>query len=132
MEISLDMKKVLIVDEESLVNRFLEARLQREGFSVVFATDGQQALVLIQDQKYDLILVDLMIPNVAGRELIMEIQRNPLNSQTPIIVLTSLSSDELIVDVLASGVKDYILKPFSVNIIVAKLKQLTELSMDTN
>ena len=132
MEISLDMKKVLIVDEESLVNRFLEARLQREGFSVVFATDGQQALVLIQDQKYDLILVDLMIPNVAGRELIMEIQRNPLNSQTPIIVLTSLSSDELIVDVLASGVKDYIMKPFSVNVIVAKLKQLTELSMDTN
>lgn len=132
MEISLDMKKVLIVDEESLVNRFLEARLQREGFSVVFATDGQQALLLIQDQKYDLILVDLMIPNVAGRELIMEIQRNPLNSQTPIIVLTSLSSDELIVDVLASGVKDYILKPFSVNVIVAKLKQLTELSMDTN
>lgn len=126
------MKKVLIVDEESLVNRFLEARLQREGFSVVFATDGQQALVLIQDQKYDIILVDLMIPNVAGRELIMEIQRNPLNSQTPIIVLTSLSSDELIVDVLASGVKDYILKPFSVNVIVAKLKQLTELSMDTN
>ena len=126
------MKKVLIVDEESLVNRFLEARLQREGFSVVFATDGQQALVLIQDQKYDIILVDLMIPNVAGRELIMEIQRNPLNSQTPIIVLTSLSSDELIVDVLASGVKDYIMKPFSVNVIVAKLKQLTELSMDTN
>ena len=126
------MKKVLIVDEESLVNRFLESRLKREGFSVVFATDGQQALILIQDQKFDLILVDLMIPNVAGRELIMEIQRNPLNSQTPIIVLTSLSSDELIVDVLASGVKDYILKPFSVNVIVAKLKQLTELSMDIN
>ena len=126
------MKKVLIVDEESLVNRFLEARLQREGFSVVFATDGQQALILIKDQKYDLILVDLMIPNVAGRELIMEIQRNPLNSQTPIMVLTSLSSDELIVDVLASGVKDYIMKPFSVNVIVAKLKQLTELSMDIN
>jgi DNA-binding response OmpR family regulator len=126
------MKKVLIVDVESLVNRFLEARLKREGFSVVFATDGQQALILIQDQKYDLILVDLMIPNVAGRELIMEIQRNPLNSQTPIMVLTSLSSDELIVDVLASGVKDYIMKPFSVNVIVAKLKQLTELSMDIN
>lgn len=126
------MKKVLIVDEESLVNRFLESRLKREGFSVVFATDGQQALILIQDQKFDLILVDLMIPNVAGRELIMEIQRNPLNSQTPIIVLTSLSSDELIVDVLASGVKDYIMKPFSVNVIVAKLKQLTELSMDIN
>ena len=126
------MKKVLIVDEESLVNRFLESRLKREGFSVVFATDGQQALILIKDQKYDLILVDLMIPNVAGRELIMEIQRNPLNSQTPIMVLTSLSSDELIVDVLASGVKDYIMKPFSVNVIVAKLKQLTELSMDIN
>lgn len=126
------MKKVLIVDEESLVNRFLESRLKREGFSVVFATDGQQALILIQDQKFDLILVDLMIPNVAGRELIMEIQRNPLNSQTPIMVLTSLSSDELIVDVLASGVKDYIMKPFSVNVIVAKLKQLTELSMDIN
>lgn len=116
--------KVLIVNDELLINNLLETRLKREDLKVEIATDGQEALKKARTNQYDLILTDLMIPNVAGRELIMQIQRSELNAHTPIIVLSSLSSDELIVDVLEAGVKDYIIKPFSLNVIVAKIKQL--------
>ena len=121
--------RVLIADNEFLVNRLLETRLTREGFLVCIARDGQLALSLIRKQQYDVILLDLMVPNVAGQELIMEIQRSTLNSDTPILVLSSLSSDDLIAEVLATGVKEYIVKPYSMNIIVAKTKELAELKL---
>ncbi len=116
--------KVLIVDDEVLINKLLETRLTRDEFKVDVAFDGIEALKKARSNKYDVILTDLMIPNIAGRELIMELQNSKLNSETPIIVLSSLSSDELIVDILASGVKDYIVKPFSLNVVIAKIKQL--------
>lgn len=117
-------RRVLIVDDEVMINKLLEVRLLREDMIVDIATDGQEALKKTRSKKYDLILTDLMIPYVAGQELIMQIQRSKVNSETPIIVLTSLSSDQLMVDVLAAGVKDYIVKPFSVNVVVEKIKQL--------
>lgn len=117
-------RRVLIIDEELLVNKLLEARLTREGLMVDIAVDGQEALEKTRTKRYDVILTDLMIPNVAGQELLRQIQRSELNADTPIIVLSSLSSEELIVDVLATGVKDYIIKPFSVDVVVAKIKQI--------
>ncbi len=116
--------RVLIVEDELLINKLLETRLKREDLLVDTAMDGQQALKKARSKKYDVILTDLMVPNVAGRELIMQFQKSKLNAETPIIVISSLSSDELIVDILATGVKDYIVKPFSLNVIVAKIKQL--------
>lgn len=115
--------KVLIIDDEILVNRFLQSRLSNENMQVDIAKDGIEALSKANKEKYDLILTDLMIPNIAGQELIMRIQQSKLNAATPIMVLSSLSSDELIVDVLATGVKDYIVKPFSINVLIAKVKQ---------
>lgn len=116
--------KVLIIDDEILVNRFLQSRLSNENMQVDVAKDGIEALQKAEREKYDLILTDLMIPNIAGQELIMRIQQSKSNANTPIIVLSSLSSDELIVDILATGVKDYIVKPFSINVLIAKVKQL--------
>ncbi|MES3016434.1 MAG: response regulator transcription factor [Bacteroidota bacterium] len=116
--------RVLIVDDELLINKLLETRLTRDEFKVDVAFDGIEALKKASSNKYDVILTDLMIPNIAGRELIMELQNSKLNSETPIIVLSSLASDELIVDILGSGVKDYIVKPFSLNVVIAKIKQL--------
>jgi len=118
--------KVLIIDDEILVNKFLETRLTNEGIEVACANDGQDALRKAEFNKYDLIITDLMLPNIGGQELIMRIQQSKLNAPTPIIVLSSLSSDGLIVDVLASGVKDYIVKPFSINVLIAKVKQHLE------
>lgn len=118
--------KVLIVDDEILVNRFLETRLKNENIEVHTANEGLDAIRKADAQKYDLILTDLMVPNVSGPELVMRLQKTIANVGTPIIVLSSLSSDELIVDILATGVKDYVVKPFSINVLIAKIKQQIE------
>ena len=122
--------RVLIVDHELLINKLLESRLTKEGFKVDKALDGISALRKAQSKKYDIILADIMVPNIAGLELIAELKKTKYNSETPILVLTALASDELVVDVLEAGVKDYIVKPFSLNVVVAKLKQfiLSDLS----
>jgi DNA-binding response OmpR family regulator len=117
-------KKILIIEDEAMVNYFLETRLRREGFNVEIAFDGQGALQKIHQNRYDLILTDMMIPNIAGMELIVRIKKSIQNSAVPIIVLSGLSSADLIVDVLAIGVKDYITKPFSIKVVMAKINQL--------
>jgi len=121
-------KKVLIVDNELLINKFLKSRLTKENFDADVAFDGIEASEKIKNHKYDLILTDLILPYVAGVELIMKIKKSEINSDTPIIVLSSLSADEVIVDVLAIGAQDYIVKPFSINVVLAKIKQQLQLN----
>lgn len=117
-------KKILIIEDEKMVNYFLETRLKKEGFSVEIALNGQEALHKVYNKGYDLILTDMMIPNISGLELIMRIKKSELNSNVPILVLSGLSSADLIVDVLAIGVNDYITKPFSIKVLMAKINQL--------
>lgn len=117
-------KKILIIEDEKMVNYFLETRLKKEGFGVEIALDGQEALHKVYHKAYDLILTDMMIPNISGLELIMRIKKSELNSNVPILVLSGLSSADLIVDVLAIGVNDYITKPFSIKVLMAKINQL--------
>ncbi|RDC57882.1 response regulator [Pedobacter chinensis] len=120
--------KVLIVDSEILINKFLESRLTKENINVDVAFDGIQAVEKIQNEKYDLILTDLMLPYVTGIELIMKIKKSENNQGTPVVVLSSLSAEDVIVDVLAIGAQDYIIKPFSINVVLAKIKQLIQLN----
>ncbi len=118
--------KVLIADDESTVNRMLEARLIRENYIVEFVTDVATTLSLIRNNQYDVILLDPMFSRISGWKVITEIRNNPHNKTTPIIVLSVLSSEKLIADVLASGVKDYIVKPFGLDLIVTKIKQFAK------
>lgn len=120
--------KILIVDDELLVNKFLEVKLKKEDLHVDLAYDGQQALDKIHTNKYDLILTDMMLPFIAGGELILQIKRSKYNAETPILVLSSLANEEVIIGMLAIGAQDYIIKPFSMNIVLAKIKQLLKLN----
>lgn len=121
-------KNILIVDSEILINKFLESRLKKEDLNVDVAFDGIEASEKINRKKYDLILTDLMLPYVAGVELIMKIKKSEINAETPIMVLSTLTADDVIVDVLAIGAQDYIVKPFSINVVLAKIKQLIQLN----
>lgn len=118
--------KVLIADDESLVNRMLESRLIRENFIVDFVTDVHLTLSLIRNNQYDVILLDPLFSRISGWKVISEIRNNLRNAATPIIVFSALSSEKLIADVLASGVKEYIVKPFSLDTIVEKVKQFSQ------
>lgn len=127
----MERRRVLVIEDEVLINKFLESRLRKEELDVDVAYDGLEAIDLINRNRYDLVITDLMLPNVAGLELVMNIRRSELNTGTPVIVLSSLSSDDVIEDVLSIGAQDYIAKPFSIHVVLAKVKQLLSLAQSS-
>jgi two-component system, OmpR family, alkaline phosphatase synthesis response regulator PhoP len=112
---------ILVVDDEPKIVRLARDYLEKNGFRVTTAADGQSALTIARREKPDLIILDLMLPNVDGREVCRILRRE---SDVPIIMLTALSEEIDQVTGLEIGADDYITKPFSVRALVARVGAL--------
>ena len=112
---------ILVVDDEPKVARLARDYLEKNGFHVVTAADGQSALTIARREKPDLIILDLMLPNIDGREVCRILRRE---SDVPIIMLTALSEEIDQVTGLEIGADDYITKPFSPRAMVARVRAL--------
>ncbi len=112
---------ILVVDDEPKVARLARDYLEKNGFRVVTAGDGQSALTIARREKPDLIILDLMLPQLDGREVCRILRRE---SDVPIIMLTALSEEIDQVTGLEIGADDYISKPFSVRALVARVRAL--------
>ena len=112
---------ILVVDDEPKVARLARDYLEKNGFRVLTAADGQSALTTARREKPDLIVLDLMLPNIDGREVCKILRRE---SDVPIIMLTALSEEIDQVTGLEIGADDYITKPFSVRMLVARVRAL--------
>ncbi|NLJ81195.1 MAG: response regulator transcription factor [Firmicutes bacterium] len=111
--------KVLIVEDEKKIREIVKLYLQQDGFSVLEAADGQEALQVFQEQRPDLVILDLMLPKLSGEEVSAFIRKQ---GETPIIMLTAKTSEEDRVKGLESGVDDYVTKPFSPKELAARVK----------
>ena len=112
---------ILVVDDEPKVARLARDYLEKNGFRVVTAADGQSVLTIARRDKPDLIILDLMLPNIDGREVCRILRRE---SDVPIIMLTALSEEIDQVTGLEIGADDYITKPFSPRAMVARVRAL--------
>jgi DNA-binding response OmpR family regulator len=112
---------ILVVDDEPKVARLARDYLEKNGFRVLTAGDGQSALTVARREKPDLIILDLMLPHIDGREVCRILRRE---SDVPIIMLTALSEEIDQVTGLEIGADDYITKPFSVRALVARVRAL--------
>ncbi len=112
---------ILVVDDEPKVARLARDYLEKNGFRVLTAADGQSALAVARREKPDLVILDLMLPNIDGREVCRILRRE---SDVPIIMLTALSEEIDQVTGLEIGADDYITKPFSVRALVARVRAL--------
>ena len=106
------MTRILIVDDEAGMREFLSILLEREGFEVECAQDGQEALQAVQKNPFDLIISDLRMPTVDGVRLLEGLQR--LQSEIPIILITAYASAESAIQAMKLGAYDYLTKPFRV------------------
>ena len=113
--------KILVVDDEKDIVDLVAYNLEKEGFSVIRAYDGEKALDLAKTQSPDLVILDLMLPQIDGREVCRILRRE---SDVPIIMLTALSEEIDQVTGLEIGADDYITKPFSVRTLVARVRAL--------
>jgi len=112
---------ILVVDDEPKVARLARDYLEKNGFRVTTAADGQSALTVARREKPDLVILDLMLSGIDGREVCRILRRE---SDVPIIMLTALSEEIDQVTGLEIGADDYITKPFSVRALVARVRAL--------
>ncbi len=116
------MKKILLVEDEVHVVSFIKKGLSEEGFEVTVAFDGKTGLRLALENPFDLIILDIMLPEINGFEVCKSIRLE--NSNVPILFLTALGTPENIVLGLENGADDYLVKPFKFIELVARIKNL--------
>jgi DNA-binding response OmpR family regulator len=114
------MKHILIVEDEEGIVQFLKQGLEEEGYLISSSLDGQTGLELFQNEKFDLVLLDWMLPKMTGVVLCKAIRE--LNAKIPIIFLTAKDTVQETIEGLKSGANDYIKKPFSFDELVERIK----------
>jgi DNA-binding response OmpR family regulator len=114
-------KKVLVVDDDPDLLDLVSFNLRKAGFWVGTADDGAQALSKVRSFSPDLMLLDVMMPELDGLEICEMLRRDPATAGIPIILLTALSSELARINGLGSGADDYVTKPFSVKDLVARV-----------
>ncbi len=114
-------KKILVVDDEKTIVEVVKAYLEKDGFDVVAAYDGKEALIKYEEEKPDLIVLDLMLSNVSG-EKVCKIIRN--ESNIPIIMLTAKISEDSKLNGFDLGTDDYMTKPFSPKELLARVHSI--------
>lgn len=116
------MKKILLVEDEAHVVSFIKKGLSEEGFEVSVAFDGKTGLQLSLENNFDIIILDIMLPEMNGLEVCKNIRLK--NQTVPILFLTALGTSENIVLGLENGADDYLVKPFKFIELIARIKTL--------
>lgn len=118
------MQEILIIEDDADIAESLQYNFKREGFRPVIAESGEKGLRFALDEKNPpaLIVLDLMLPGMSGMELCRRLRREPLTEKTPIIMLTAKAAETDKIAGLDVGADDYIVKPFSVKEVVARVR----------
>ena len=113
---------VLVVEDEDALASLLQYNLDKEGYRVTVAADGEEALVVIDEQLPDLIVLDWMLPKVSGVEVCRRLRARPETRNLPIIMLTARGEESDRIRGLDTGADDYVVKPFSMTELTARIR----------
>ncbi|MBV9653279.1 MAG: phosphate regulon transcriptional regulator PhoB [Acetobacteraceae bacterium] len=115
---------VLVVEDEAALATMLRYNLEKQGFRVEEASDGQEALTRIAETRPDLVLLDWMLPAMSGIEVCRQIRRGPATRDLPVIMVTARTEDQDAVRGLNTGADDFVTKPFSIDSLLARMRAL--------
>lgn len=114
---------ILIAEDDELILKTIEHKLKKEGYDVVLTRNGKEAIKKINTEKVDLVITDIMMPFASGLEIVSA-ARSGLNTETPIIVLSSLGQEDVVVEAFNLGANDFMVKPFSPVELAIRVKKL--------
>lgn len=117
-------ERILVVEDDEDIQQLVTYNLIRKNYRVSCAVTGKQALDKIEERNFDLILLDLMLPGFDGLEVCKAVRNDPSNKDIPIIMVTAKGEEADIVKGLESGADDYITKPFSPKVLLARVKTI--------
>lgn len=123
-------KYILVVDDEADLVKLVSYNLKKEGFIVDSVSDGENALTKIRKGKYDLLILDLMLPGIQGIELCRILRNDPKQSSLPIIMLTAKGEEVDRILGLEMGADDYMTKPFSPRELIARVKAVLRIATE--
>jgi DNA-binding response OmpR family regulator len=118
------MFNILIVEDEETISHLIEFNLNKEGFKTVVAEDANYAMLLLKDFIPHLIILDLMLTGLQGEDFLRLLKSKNEYKDIAVIILSAKSQESVITKLLSDGADDYIVKPFSVKVLIAKIKAL--------
>jgi len=117
-------KKILIVEDDAFLSSLLKTRIQGDGFEALLASDGDMALKILQEEKPDLVLLDVILPKRSGFELIESLQSDPRFKSVPIVIISNLGQEADIIRGKELGVVDYFVKArISIDDLLKKVRE---------
>jgi DNA-binding response OmpR family regulator len=116
--------KIVIAEDSSTVRRVVAARLAADGYQVLEAEDGEQAVALTRGEQPDLLVLDKVMPKLDGFEVIRLLREDPRTQSVPIVMLTERTSEEDVLGGLQLGVEEYMPKPFSPHELSARVRRI--------
>jgi two-component system, OmpR family, alkaline phosphatase synthesis response regulator PhoP len=117
-------EKILVVDDEEDILELVSYNLTKEGYQVICVPSGEQALKRAREDNPDVVLLDLMLPGLDGLDVCRQLKHSPETSGIPIIMITAKGEDADIVSGLELGADDYVVKPFSPRVLLARIKKV--------
>lgn len=127
-----DKRRLLLVDDDEMARDFMTVRLSRRGYNIVTVESGTKALEILQQQEFDLVLSDMMMPGLSGYETLVEIRKSFSMLELPVIMVTSIDQEESIVKSLQAGANDYLVKPLNLEIALARINSQLSLKFLSN
>jgi two-component system, OmpR family, phosphate regulon response regulator PhoB len=115
--------RILIADDSATMRKLLAARLEADGYEVVQAADGEQALSLVRSGRPDLLILDNTMPKLDGFGVVRALREDPATSAVPIVMLTGHTGEDDRADSIQLGVDEYIPKPFSLGEVSARVRR---------
>jgi two-component system phosphate regulon response regulator PhoB len=122
------MSKILLIEDEDSLREIITFNLKNEGHVVIDTDNANDALIIIEEFVPDLILLDIMLPGLKGTQFLNLIRSNSKYLDVPVIIISAKSSENDIVNALEAGADDYLTKPFSIKVLIAKVKVLMKRS----
>ncbi|NML20116.1 response regulator [Pseudoflavitalea sp. G-6-1-2] len=115
--------KILVAEDEPIMLKTIELRLKKDGYDVIAVSDGREALKQIRENTPDLLITDIMMPYSSGLELVGAVKQE-LASPIPVIILSAMGQEEVVVKAFKLGADDFLNKPFSPNELSLRVKRL--------
>ena len=118
-----DAKKIVLAEDNSIFLLLLKFRLEKEGYKILTAVDGKEAIELIEEHSPELILTDIMMPFISGLDIVNKVKIE-LKLNIPIIILSAVGLEKTVLQAFKLGADDFITKPFSPNELLVRIKRL--------
>ena len=104
--------KILVIEDENLMNRTIEFQLKKDGYEVDTALDGKTGIAKVEANYYDLIILDIMLPYLNGLEILAKIKQNDEKKYIPVIIISATGLEDTVLEGFKLGANDFITKPF--------------------